>query len=192
MRCPSHCPIGVRKPEASGAAGSPGLVWIRPDIHSTVRRIDQALLQLIRAATRELLLVTFAAFKVPEIVTALYEAVKCKAWQRFVAETVEESEGKVSFNALQTLGQAFAGNVEVFVWPLSKRSKDAIGRHGSLHAKCAVADRTIAFISIANLTDYALNLNMEVGVVVRGGILPEALAAQFDRLGQRHILIPLE
>jgi phosphatidylserine/phosphatidylglycerophosphate/cardiolipin synthase-like enzyme len=33
-----------------------------------------------------------------------------------------------------------------------------------LHAKCAVADEAAAFISSANLTKYALNLNAQKGV----------------------------
>jgi phosphatidylserine/phosphatidylglycerophosphate/cardiolipin synthase-like enzyme len=52
----------------------------------------------------------------------------------------------------------------VYVWPLDKRPKDGAGRHGSLHAKCAVADEAAAFISSANLTKYALNLNAQKGV----------------------------
>lgn len=46
----------------------------------------------------------------------------------------------------------------MYVWPLDKRPKDGAGRHGSLHAKCAVADEAAAFTSSANLTKYALNL----------------------------------
>jgi phosphatidylserine/phosphatidylglycerophosphate/cardiolipin synthase-like enzyme len=138
------------------------------------------------------LLVTFAAYKVPEIVIALQEAAKRRVRLQLVAETVEESEGKVSFNALRALGHQFADHVEVFVWPLVNRSKDSIGRHGSLHAKCAVADRTFAFVSSANLTEYALNLNIETGVLVRGGSLPAAIVDQFDKLIQRKILLRIE
>lgn len=32
--------------------------------------------------------------------------------------------------------------------------------------------RAIAFISSANLTEYALSLNMELGILVKGGNLP--------------------
>ena len=45
-------------------------------------------------------------------------------------------------------------------WPLERRPRDDEGRHGSLHAKCAVADRELLLISSANLTHYALSLNM--------------------------------
>ena len=49
-------------------------------------------------------------------------------------------------------------------------------RHGSLHVKCAVADDAAALISSANLTEYAMNLNMELGLMVKGGDLPSSLA----------------
>lgn len=38
----------------------------------------------------------------------------------------------------------------------------------TLHAKCAVADDTLALISSANLTGHALQLNIEAGVLLRG------------------------
>jgi phosphatidylserine/phosphatidylglycerophosphate/cardiolipin synthase-like enzyme len=44
--------------------------------------------------------------------------------------------------------------------------RDAEGRFGSLHAKCAIADSEHIFISSANLTEYAFTLNMEIGILV--------------------------
>ena len=60
---------------------------------------------------------------------------------------------------------------------------------GSLHAKCAVADQATAFISSANLTEYALSLNMELGMLVKGGSLPRELAAHLRGLIQGRILV---
>jgi cardiolipin synthase A/B len=51
-----------------------------------------------------------------------------------------------------------------------------------MHAKCAVADEELLFISSANLTGYALALNMELGLLVRGGPLPAAVWTHFQRL----------
>jgi len=55
-------------------------------------------------------------------------------------------------------------------------------RHGSLHAKCAAADRAKGLISSANLTDYAMTLNLELGMMVTGGLLPGRVVEPFDRL----------
>lgn len=77
----------------------------------------------------------------------------------------------------------------IYAWPLDKRVVDAQGRHGSLHAKCAMADQAMAFISSANLTEYALRLNMELGMLVKGGSLPRELAAHLRGLIQGRILV---
>jgi phosphatidylserine/phosphatidylglycerophosphate/cardiolipin synthase-like enzyme len=58
----------------------------------------------------------------------------------------------------------------------------------ALHAKCAVADARLLFVSSANLTDYALNLNMELGVLIQGGPHPATVVAQFDEFVARGVL----
>jgi phosphatidylserine/phosphatidylglycerophosphate/cardiolipin synthase-like enzyme len=68
------------------------------------------------------------------------------------------------------------------------RERDARGRHGSLHAKCALADRRRLFVSSANLTAHALALNMELGVIVEGGRLPGEVAEHFEALMRHGVL----
>ena len=51
-----------------------------------------------------------------------------------------------------------------------------------MHAKVAVADSKIAFISSANLTAHAMEKNMEAGVLIRGGDLPTQLQDHLDGL----------
>jgi cardiolipin synthase len=43
-----------------------------------------------------------------------------------------------------------------------------------MHVKAAAADSRVAFLSGANLTEAALERNMELGVLIRGGHLPAA------------------
>lgn len=52
----------------------------------------------------------------------------------------------------------------------------------------AIADAHLLFVSSANLTDYALNLNMELGVLIAGGSQPQTVVAQFDALIAQGIL----
>ena len=40
----------------------------------------------------------------------------------------------------------------------------------------------MAFISSANLTEYALNINMEMGVLIKGGTLPGQMHSHFHGL----------
>ena len=53
-----------------------------------------------------------------------------------------------------------------------------------MHAKIAVADREKVFISSANLTDYAMDLNIEMGVLLKD----KAIGEQIDNLFNNMIL----
>lgn len=56
-----------------------------------------------------------------------------------------------------------------YVWPLGKRTGDHEGRLGSLRVKCTLVDRQQLYPTSANLTDFAVSLNMELGLPVSGG-----------------------
>lgn len=58
----------------------------------------------------------------------------------------------------------------------------------SLHAKCIVADRKLAWISSANFTAAAHKRNIEVGVLLRTQSIAQRLAAHFDFLKEKKIL----
>ena len=163
------------------------LVWTGPSSGGTFRRTDQALLQVIRAAKRDLLLVTFAAYKVPLLLSALRLALERGVTVRFVAESAESSGGKVAFDAATALHD-LAERIEFYVWPLEKREKDAAGNFGSLHAKCALADEELLLVSSANLTDHALALNMEMGLLVSNGQLISQVRRHFDQLVRDNII----
>ena len=52
----------------------------------------------------------------------------------------------------------------------------------TLHGKCAVADRKALFLSSANMTECALDRNMELGILVMGGDLPGTVVRHFESL----------
>lgn len=60
---------------------------------------------------------------------------------------------------------------------------------GALHVKCAVVDDEAAMISSAYLTEHAMNLNMELELLVRGGELPRSLAGHLRSLIQSRVLV---
>jgi len=99
--------------------------------------------------------------------------------------------GKVSFNPAVALLNFPDVKVEVFVWPLENRPRNTKGQHRSLHAKFVVADGDKLFISSANLTDYALNLNIELGVLIKGGDSPRRAESIIVQLIQKKSLRPL-
>lgn len=157
------------------------LVWTGPTEGITFRRTDQALLQVIEAAERELWIVTFVAYSVPSILAALQAALQRGVRVRFLGESPETDGGRVSFGASAALGE-LASQVTVYVWPKIRREESASGKVGTLHAKFALADDRVLFVSSANLTDHALNLNMEMGVLLTGGDAPKRVHAHVESL----------
>lgn len=165
------------------------LVWTGPDSEAVpLRRTDQALLELINSATKRVVVVCFAIYKVDHICRALVEAGNRGAQIDVVLETAEESKGKVAFNMMQALGPGIKSCARFYVWPLGQRPPDASGKHGSLHVKCATADGCMLLVSSANLTEYAMTLNMELGVLVTGGPLPQNVESHFGQLIQQGVL----
>ncbi len=158
------------------------LVWTGPaPAGSTLRRTDQALLEVISRARKSLLVVTFAAYDIPAVREALLAAEARGVRLSFILESKEESGGKVTFDASAALGP-LAERSAVYVWPIEQRARDTQGRYGSLHVKCALADASLLFISSANLTGFAMMLNMELGLLVDGGELPARIGQHFDSL----------
>ncbi len=165
------------------------LVWTGPQGElSEFRRTDQALLELINGAVKTLLIATFAAYKIPNIAAAICRAAERGVTISIILESKESSAGRTAFEELKGLGENVAARTSVYVWPVHTRPRDESGHCGALHVKCAVADESVALISSANLTGHAFNLNMELGVLVRGGAMPLQIAEHLRRLIDRGIL----
>lgn len=168
------------------------LVWTGPNPEfAPLRRTDQVLLQLIREAKQELLIVSFAVYKIPELVKALINAVDRGVKLRIVAETPQASQGKIPFGIDSTLGSEILQQAQVLVWPLEQRLVDQNGKHGSLHVKCALSDRQHLFISSANLTEYALSLNMEMGLLLHNEVIGMQVNKHIEQLINNKILVSL-
>ena len=159
------------------------LIWTGPrPAHTNVRRTDQALIELINMAETRLIIVSFAVYKARNILAALEQAAMRGVEIKIILESPDDSEGRVAYNTIRALGSSLREKASVFIWPYAKRPPSADGKVGSLHAKCAVADGQRLYVSSANLTDYAMLLNMEMGVVVEGHELPERVEQLFVEL----------
>lgn len=93
---------------------------------------------------------------------------------------------------IEGLGEDLSRTYTVFIWPAEKREADSTGRHGSLHAKALIADNHTLYVSSANLTEFALDLNLELGIVISGGHLPRQVDQHFSKLIRQGILVPVE
>lgn len=166
------------------------LVWTGPVTGVIpLRRTEQVLLQMIREAQRELLIVSFAVYDIDEIVRELELAVARGVEVTFVAENPEESHGKINFGAANVLSEELRAKIQLLEWPNDKRLLDTSGKIGSLHAKCAVADHSTVFITSANLTHYALLLNMEMGLLVKSKALASQVIRHFEALKRLKTLV---
>lgn len=156
------------------------VVWTGPASYEVpVRATSVVLGEVIDEARKTLVVVSFAAYKVTAVVDALRAAADRGVDVRLVLESVVESKGKLSHEAKQAF-DALGDAVSFYVWPAELRA--SAGGPASMHAKCAVADRRIAFVTSANLTGAAMTDNMELGLVVRGGDVPKRIANHFDAL----------
>lgn len=165
------------------------LVWTgpRPTDTPTLRRLDQALYDLVLNARRRILLVTFAAAKITRLKTALSDAAARGVNIRLILEFEQASGGQLSHDALA----AFAGSIEhqaaIYYWPLEHRERNPVGKPGKLHAKCAVVDDAV-LVSSANLTDDAFNRNIEMGVLLRVPAMAEQIDRHFQALIESGVL----
>ena len=142
------------------------LVWTGPSPPQThLRRTDQALLEVIGSAQADVWIVSFAAYGVQTILNALQDALNRNVMVSLVLESADESEGRLSSDQIAALQAALNQQARVYVWPTKMRQISG-GRRGTLHAKCAVADGQQLFASSANLTEAALQVNIELGVLI--------------------------
>ncbi|MBZ0293065.1 MAG: DISARM system phospholipase D-like protein DrmC [Anaerolineae bacterium] len=164
------------------------IAWTGPATEAVpLRRVDQVIYDMVETAKEEVLLVTYAAYKAERALKALRDATDRGVRVRLVIELAEESGGKISFDGLQGF-RTVVPSAQVFFWPLDRRKRSASGSYGAMHAKCLVADRSRAIVSSANLTDYALETNMELGLLV-GRPVAVRLAEHFAQLIVRGELI---
>lgn len=156
------------------------IVWTGPETEAVaMRRTDQVLLDLIRRARDRLVVVSYAVYAVPLVAEALRDVTQQGVQVIVVLESELESGGNVDYEMARAL--AGAGDaVAFYTWPADRRPVDAKGRRASLHAKCAVADGERLLVTSANLTDWAMTRNMEIGLLIEGGEVPARV--------ERHLL----
>jgi phosphatidylserine/phosphatidylglycerophosphate/cardiolipin synthase-like enzyme len=168
------------------------LVWTGPETQNiTFRQTEQAILEVVNLATKSLTLVSYAVFRIPRIQQALIAAAHRGVHIRVIVETPNRIEGQNEYDCLIALGDKVAAVSSVYYWPLENRQKDSNGKAGILHVKCVVADGRCLFLSSANLTEYAFTINMELGLLVKGGKLPRQVEEHFDRLMNSQTILPI-
>ena len=159
------------------------LVWTGPSTPVvSVRRTEQVLCDLIRCAERRLTMTSFGIFQVPRLVEELEQALARRVALRIVLGDREAHSDQEIDRQRYQLGRVVAEKATLLQWPPERRPRDEQGHAGLMHVKAAVADSRVAFLTSANLTEAALERNMEMGVLIRGGHLPAAIDRLIDAL----------
>ena len=163
------------------------LVWTGPTTpFVSARRTEQALLQVIGAAKQNLFITSFVAYDVSTIVKALNDASARGVSISMLLESSQEQGGSISFDALGKM-KTLVPTAKLYAW----RDKTEPFTDGSVHAKVAVADGETCFITSANLTGYAMDRNMEAGVLITGGQVPRSLYDHLHALVQTKLVLPV-
>lgn len=167
------------------------LVWSGPVARGhSPRTTEQALVEVIERARVRLFLVAFAAYKVPVVRVALEAAVARGVSISLLAEWRSPEKRRGAGDILRALGGELAGALRLVEWPAAQRPRSNDGDPAALHAKAAMADDHTLLVTSANLTGDALTINMELGVLVRGGSIPQTASALFAALEQEGTLRP--
>lgn len=154
------------------------LVWTGPTTpYASTRRTEQALLQVIGAAECSLFITSFVAYEVSSIVGALNAAASRGVVISMLLESSQDHGGSIDVDAIGKMKKLVPA-ARLHAW----REKDSCFAGGRVHAKVAVADGRTCFLTSANLTGFAMERNMEMGVLVRGGHLPEEIHRHLDAL----------
>ncbi len=154
------------------------LVWTGPTTRFVpTRRTEQVLLDLVAGAESDLFLVSFVAYDVRSVVTAMNEAASRGVRIRVLLEASVIHGGTLNIDPAATM-HACVPTAELFTW----KQKPLPFVDGKVHAKVAFVDGTRAFVTSANLTGHALEKNMEAGVLIHGGPVPKTLGDHLQAL----------
>lgn len=166
------------------------VVWTGPTIGAeAIYRTEQTLLGLLRNARASVIVVTYVAYRAEAVRAALAEAVGRGVRVRLVVESSRKDGGVASFDPRLALGVLDDPRFECFAWPRRKRLTTEAGEIGALHAKCVAVDDDVLFVSSANMTESALERNIELGLVVRGGHAARQVREHVEQLIDAGVLV---
>jgi phosphatidylserine/phosphatidylglycerophosphate/cardiolipin synthase-like enzyme len=177
----------------------PDLVWSGPevpDLHARdTRRVYE---ELLGAAEHSAWVSTYAFFDGPKAFEVLARRMDERPQLRVtLLLNIQRRRGDTS--AAQTVVRRFADHFWGTDWPGASRPQvyydpralEPEGPGGVLHAKAVVTDEEAVFVTSANLTEAALDRNVELGLLVRDRALALSVSSHFRGLIDRGLLVRL-
>ena len=175
------------------------LVWTGPEakgLHS--RDTRQVLDEMIASSKRSILLSSYVYFDGPKAFRSLANRMDSTPELRATL-LLNIERGRQSTTKSEDLVRRFASRFWRSDWPGERRpevyydprSLEPGGPKGVLHAKAVIADEEALFVTSANLTEAALDRNVEVGVLLRDRTIALTALAHFRALIDQQFLLPL-
>jgi phosphatidylserine/phosphatidylglycerophosphate/cardiolipin synthase-like enzyme len=172
------------------------LVVTGPDVRGASRDTAVVVEQLFEEARASVLIVGFALYKGDVIFRSLAErfdsmpsldVTLCLDISRRGTDTTKDQDVVAQF-ARDFMNKNWSGQrrPKVYFDPRGL-TMDAKTR-AVLHAKCIVADNKSALVTSANPTPAAYDRNIEIGVVIRGGMIPKQIGSHFTSLIEGGVL----
>jgi phosphatidylserine/phosphatidylglycerophosphate/cardiolipin synthase-like enzyme len=201
--------LGVKGPAAASwlrtiaqvavRTAKPDLVWSGPEVPGLYARDTRRVYEeLLGSAERSIWASTFAFFDGPKAFEVLARRMDMKPTLHVtLLLNIQRKRGDVT--ASEQLVRRFADRFWKTDWPGSSRPSifydpralDPDGPGGVLHAKAVVADDEVVFVTSANLTEAALDRNIELGVLIRDRAFALTICTYFRHLIDRGLLKPL-
>ncbi len=185
--------------EAASGVVPASLVWTGPEakgLHS--RDTRQVYEEMIASSKRSILISSYAYFDGQKAFGLLAERMDNSPELRATL-LLNIERGQRSTTKSEDLVRRFADRFWKSDWPgkarpsvyYDPRSLEPDGPKGVLHAKAVIADDEALFVTSANLTEAALDRNIEVGVLLRDRTIVLAALAHFRGLIDQRLLLPL-
>jgi phosphatidylserine/phosphatidylglycerophosphate/cardiolipin synthase-like enzyme len=177
----------------------PDLVWTGPAVSGVHARDTRRVYEeLLSSAERSVLASTYAFFDGPTAFEVLARHMDARSELR-VTLLLNIQRKKGDTTAAEQLVRRFTDRFWKTDWPGSTRPNvyydpralEQDGPSGVLHAKGIVADDETVFVTSANLTEAALDRNIELGLLVRDRALAASVLSHFRGLIDRGMLHPL-
>jgi phosphatidylserine/phosphatidylglycerophosphate/cardiolipin synthase-like enzyme len=185
--------------KADSRSPRPDLVWSGPEVRGLHARDTRRVYnELLGSAERSVWVSTYVFFdghRAFEILARRMDAVP--ELRATLLLNIQRKRGDTT--GLNDLVRRFADRFWTAEWPGASRPRvfydpraleqDAPG--GVLHAKAVVTDDKTVFVTSANLTEAALERNIELGLLVRDRALAASVSTHFRGLIERGLLHPL-
>jgi phosphatidylserine/phosphatidylglycerophosphate/cardiolipin synthase-like enzyme len=174
------------------------LVASGPEAVGATNRDTRAVVrELFTAAERSVTVVGYAVYQGKQVFEALARrADECP--ELTVRMFLDVQRARIDRSLSSQILRRFALRFRTREWPGTRmpevyydpRSLETDGaQRSSLHAKCVIVDRSVAFISSANFTEAAQKRNIEMGVLIRSAAFAERLDSHFSALAAAGIVV---